>query len=328
MIKRSVVSLIIALSLIVSATLTSYAQPAVYSGGNGLKISPVRTDLTLSPGSTQTVNIYVQNVTTTPAVLRAIVNDFTASSDESGRPDIILNDNQYAPTHSLKQFVAPIANISLQPNEQKSVPVTINIPATAVAGGYYGAVRFAPASANTNKNVTLTASVGSLILVRITGKVKEQLAIASFDVRQKDRTRVIFTSNKSLQLVVRFQNSGDVQEEPFGKILLKKGSQVLDNYEINNTNPRGNVLPGSIRRFTQNLTHVGSFGKYSLEGNFGYGENGQLLSATTSFYVIPLTAILVTLIVILLILFVVFLLPRLIRNYNQRIIRNSRRNNP
>src|SRR5665213_264832 len=103
---------------------------------NGLRVSPVRTDLTITPGKSQVTNISVTNVTPTTTTLQAVVNDFSASSDESGNPAIILDPTKFASSHSLKRYIAAIENFTLAPGQQKIVPVTINIPSSAAGGGY------------------------------------------------------------------------------------------------------------------------------------------------------------------------------------------------
>jgi hypothetical protein len=304
------------------------AAPAPGSG-NGLKISPVRTDITINPGTSQIVDVFVQNVTGSAATLQGVVNDFVADGDETGTPKLILDANDFAPSHSLKRLVAPIANFNIASGAQQDVKVKITVPAGAVAGGYYGAVRFAPASADTSKNLALSASVGSLILVKVPGNIVEQLSIKSFDVRKTSNASIassFFTSPKQLESVVRFGNTGNIQLEPFGKISLKKGSKVLQQVEINNTTPPGNVLPDSIRRFNIPLDKVGSFGKYTIEGDFGYGSTGQLLTAKTTFYVVPITIIVIVILIILLILLAIFGLPKLIRRYNRNVIQRSNGN--
>jgi hypothetical protein len=294
------------------------------AGGNGLRISPVRSDLTINPGSSQSVDVYVTNLTPDSADLQGIVDDFTAGNDESGTPYVLLNGEK-APSHSLKDYVSPIGTFTLPGNTTKDIKVTISMPSGIAGGGYFGAVRFVPAPTNTNKNVNLTASVGSLLLVTVPGQTTEQLSIASFDVRRLNATTgqlqspsVFFTSNKNINGVVRFQNSGNLQEEPFGKMLLKKGSSVVATYEINNTTPRGSVLPDSIRRFAIPMSGLSSFGKYTLEGNFGYGTKGQLLSATTTFYVIPIAAVIIAVVVLVVIILAIFLLRSYIRNAVRR----------
>lgn len=292
-------------------------------GGNALKVSPVRSDADVTPGSSKVFDVYVQNLSDSTASLQAIVNDFVANKDESGTPSIILDSNQSAPTHSLRQFVTPIPNFTLQPNEQKDIKVTVTIPKGAAPGGYYGAVRFAPATASTDQSVTLSASVGSLILIKVPGAIKENVNIASFDVRKDDTAKTFFTSGKDLQAVVRFQNNGDVQEEPFGKVLVKKGGQTLATYEINNTSPRGNVLPGSIRRFSVDLNKLGSFGKYTIEGNFGYGSNGQLLTASKTVYIVPVSVLIIVGIAVIALLLIIFVAPRMIKGYNRRVVQKA-----
>ncbi len=298
---------------------------AAAAGGNGLRVSPVRSDITVNPGQTKVVTITVTNITSTPASLQAVINDFTANSNETGEPSIILNSNTFAKSHSLKRFITAVPNFTLQPGEQKNVSVTIKVPADAAGGGYYGAIRFAPATPGAaNQTVSLAGSVGSLILATVPGDIKDQLSIASFDARSGDHPRSLFTSHNGITAVVRFQNEGNVQEQPFGKILLKdRSGKILAQYEVNSVDPRGNVLPDSIRKFTVPLDKVGTFGIFKLDGNFGYGSNGQLLSASTTFYVVPLIAVILFIALVAVMAFLIFGLPRLIRAYNRRIIRQS-----
>lgn len=327
--SRIILAAIATLSLVVIAALPAYAATASTTSGNGLKISPVRTDLTINPGTSKTITLFVQNVTSTTTTFHAVVNDFVAGSGENGAPALILDPTQYAPTNSLKRDISVIPDITIAPGQTQPVKVTIAIPQGAPGGGYFGAVRFVPSSAAAGKqNVTLSASVGSLILVRVPGDIKDNLTIKSFDVRGNPNSNTpssFYTSNKSLFAIVRFSNQGNVQEQPFGKVLLKKGAHTLQTTEINNTDPKGNVLPDSIRRFSVPLDKVGSWGKYTVEGNFGYGTNGQLLSASSTFYVVPVTFIVMGILVLVLVLAAIFGLPRAIRRYNQRILRRGGR---
>jgi len=304
------------------------AYAASSTATNGYRVSPVRTDLTIKPGASTTTIVYIQNASSAVENLQVLVNDFQPPKDESGNPELLLN-GATAPQHSLKQFVTvPTPTFTLQPGQQRAVSVTIHVPAGTAGGGYYGAIRFAPVGAPGDKNVNLNASIASLVLITVTGNLSEQLSIAGFGVAQGDVTDLhsIFFNNKNLKAVVRFQNSGNVQEQPFGKIVLKKGSKTLATYSVNNTDSPGNVLPDSVRRFTANLNHIGSFGKYKIIGNFGYGSKGQLLTASATFYVIPVAVIILVVVLLLLILFLIFGLPRLIRRYNRRVVARANRN--
>lgn len=313
-------------------------QPSASDGAasdNGLKVSPVRSDITINSGATQVVVVTVNNVTNAISSYQIQVNDFTAGSDESGQPQILLDSTKFAATHSLKRLVGAVPNITLQPGESKNVNVPVTVPKGYAAGGYYGAIRFAPHTNDNaaNKNVTLSASVGSLVLVTVPGNIHEAVSVASLDARKKvgpnqiDSPRTIFTSSKDINGVIRFQNGGDVQEQPFGKLVLKDWrGKVLASYEVNNETPRGNVLPDSIRKFQIPLNKLGSFGKYTMVGNFGYGSSGQLITATTTFYIIPVTIIVLFVLLIALILFLIFGLPRTLKAYNRRVVARSQGN--
>ncbi len=149
MIKRvrfSLTALVAAGFLIVGlASPLVQAATQTSSSGNAIKIAPVRTDLTIQPGETRQISVTIQNLTTGPVEYVAIINDFVAGSGESGQPALILDANKYAPSHSLKRYIAPIPNVTVGGGQSKDVNVSIAIPKDAAAGGYYGAVRFAPA---------------------------------------------------------------------------------------------------------------------------------------------------------------------------------------
>jgi hypothetical protein len=300
------------------------AATTTSGSGSGLTISPLSTNISMNPGQTQTVPVYIQNVTSSTSTIEVDINDFLSGS-LNGKPALLLN-GQYAPSHSLKHFIAPINNLTLGPGQQAQVNVNITIPKGTTGGGYYAAVRFTPIVVSGGKTITLAASVASLILVRVSGNVIDDLKLASFDIFQNNNgsPQVIFFSNKNLIVGATFNNVGNVQEQPFGKIILKNGDKEISSYNINTSSPAGNILPSSERIFTINLTNVGIIGRYTLEGNFGYGNNGQFIGGSTTFYVIPLNLVIIVLVVIVLILFLIFGLPRIIRSYNRRVIRKAR----
>ncbi|HSX34619.1 MAG TPA: hypothetical protein VLF62_03160, partial [Candidatus Saccharimonadales bacterium] len=288
-ILTAVVVVMVAVANVAGPAFTGRAHAAQTStvGGNALKISPVREDIVMDPGTTKVLDVYLTNLTSVTSYMHGVVNDFTAAGDETGKPQILLDENQQAPSHSLKAFASPIGNFTLPPGAQKNVKVTITIPKGTAGGGYYGAIRFYPQQRAGEKNLNLAASVGSLVLLKVNGAVTEKMTVASFDVRRGDNAAFLFTGSKGLTNVVRFQNTGNIQLEPFGKLQLKRFGKPVAEYEVNTRDPKASVLPDSIRRFDTNLSKVGSFGKFTLEGNFGYGADGQLVTAKTTFYVIP-----------------------------------------
>jgi hypothetical protein len=306
-----------------SSSVSAAAAPAAKGTGNGLKIAPVRTDITIDKGTSQTVSLFVENITGFPVTVHGVTNDFIASSDESGEPRIILDDKQRAPGNSFKQLISGLPTVTLQPNERREIKVTLSVPTNAASGGYYGAVRFTPGTGENDKNVALTASVGSIFLVRVPGNITEKLSVESFGVSHNHKVASLFSSGP-ITVETRFRNFGNIHVQPFGKIYIKNFSgKVIDTIEINNAQPRGSVLPASIRKFDNPVKTQKFFGKYTAEASFGYGTNGDLLLAKKTFYVIPYKLIGAIAAVIL---FMVLVLPRLIKAYNASIIRKSKNN--
>ncbi|MGH7234196.1 MAG: hypothetical protein ACREF7_02000 [Candidatus Saccharimonadales bacterium] len=276
-------------------------------GANGYDVSPLLNSLVVNAGTTGSVTLYVQNISNAVERVSTIVNDFIESPSNNGTPELLLNGGHSS--HSLKQFITvPVSNFVLNPGNEETVNVNITIPANTASGGYFAAVRFAPQSLGTAKNINLSGSVASLILVTVPGNLNENLNIAKLGAGNGDgQIHKLFTSNKDIYGVVYFNNSGNVQLQPFGNFSVRSGTRDVFNAPVNKTN--GYVLPGSERYFTVKLKNVGSFGKYTLYGDFGYGSKGQLISATATFYVIPLWLMWTSLaIVLLLILLVVIYL--------------------
>jgi hypothetical protein len=63
------------------------------------------------------------------------------------------------------------------------------------------------------------------VLIKVPGDIKEQLSIAGISVSSgKHSASNFFTSNKDLTVHIRFQNEGNIQLAPFGKVLIKDRS--------------------------------------------------------------------------------------------------------
>lgn len=272
---------------------------------NGFVVAPVRWPITIEKGkSDQTLTISVTNPSSSPLIARPVVNDFIASADETGEPRLILDDSTPAPSKSFKTLVGPLDEITLGPNEKKNIPVTISVPADARSGGYYGAIRFVPQNPpNTSQtNVGLTASVGTIVLVRVPGNLKEQLSLvqmsAAIDTKQgKDtfKAKSFFTSGE-VAMLTRLKNTGDIHVAPIGRITIKNifGKKVHE-FEFNQPDSLGNralVLPDSTRKYNNELKGKKWFGRYTIEANFGYGTGGGgTLQGKANFWYIPTLAL-------------------------------------
>jgi hypothetical protein len=273
-----------------------HAQSAT-SSANTLRVTPVRSDIQIKPGERQTVRVTVANVTNNKITVRAVSNDFIASPQEDGSPALILDADEYAPTHSLKRFMTAVPDFDIPANQGRTIDVLITVPANAQAGGYFGAIRFAPTDPTTGGQVNLSASVASLILLNVPGPTEEKLSLTDFEIRQGDKKGTDFRTSNDLKAYFRFQNMGNVQLGPFGKVSVTQGDTVVYDADFNTQSPKELVLPDSARRWEIPLKNIGEFGYYTVSATFTYGSKNQTIEVSQSFWVIPQYMIIIAIVV-------------------------------
>lgn len=317
---RIVILLIAAVAILAGAR----ALPVLgASAANTLKVSPVRSDIEVNPGESTTVQVTVNNLTNETVSVRPIMNDFI-QGDESGTPSLILNENEYAPTHSLKRFIVPMSDVILPAKGATTFKVVIKVPSDAQAGGYFGAVRFAPSSPSAGGQVNLSASVASLILLTVPGDLVEKLSMTDFDIRQGDKPGTFFRSANDLNAHVRFASTGNVQVGPFGKVSVTQGDKIVYEADFNDKTPRDVILPDGARQWDIPLKNIGTFGNYTVKATFSYGKSNETIEVTKSFWVIPLGVIIATIAGVLVLVGLIIGIWLFLRSYKRRILRGSR----
>lgn len=258
---------------------------------SGLQISPTRTELTVNRGSNGTVTVNLKNVTGGDILAKPEIDDFV-SDNNTGTPRLITDSNQKSP-YTIKDFISRIADIPMKKGESKTIKIPVNVPADQSPGGYFGVIRFIadPVDNKDNKTgrqINLTASLGHIVLVNVPGNVKEQLQLVSFKAEKNGKTGSVFSSSPD-GMALGLKNTGNSFSKPFGTVTIKnfRGKQVLQ-YEVNNTDPRGNVLPESTRIFHDKINSLGSSpGRYTAIASVSYGNGGDVLVSEIHFWVIP-----------------------------------------
>ncbi len=296
--------------------------------GQALEIAPPVINLTANPGQTIKTQISLRDVSKGKLLVKGQVNDFVAAG-EDGTPKILLDEAQDEPSpYSLKTWIAPLPELVLEPQQIRNLPVTITVPANAAPGGYYGVVRFTATPPGLDgTGVSLSASLGSLILVRVNGAAKEAMTIEQFLIKQdgkKDSPSKTLFESTPITFVQRLKNTGNLHQQPTGQVTVTDmfGKKVA---AVNINLPPRNILPDSIRRFEQplNSSVIGSkklFGRYTADLKVTYGTDKQVLTKSLTFWIIPYKLIAVV-IVVLIIGF--FILRVLIKRYNQNIINKA-----
>lgn len=315
--------LIAGTSLLPAAAAKAATAPAVNNSGQALEIAPPLIYLNVSPGQKAQTQILLRDVSNVPLTVTSTVNDFVADG-ETGTPKVLLSQTANNP-YSVQGWVEPLPALQLVPKQIKTLPVTLNIPANASPGGHYGVIRFTASapSVNGGNGVSLSASIGALMLLTVSGKITEQLSVKEFSVSHDGKTGTLFSS-APLVFTERLTNSGNVHVQPAGLVTIKDMfGRKLATLPVNQ--PPGNILPSSTRKFSQTLdkTVIGSkhlFGRYTATLNLTYGTNKKTLTATTSFWVIPLKTVAIVIIVLIALFFG---LRYGIRRYNRAVVQRA-----
>ncbi len=266
------------------------AAPAIaQTSGSGLSISPTRTELNIKPGEAGTVTITLKNVTKGAVTAKALVNDFEADGD-TGEPKLIT-DEKVQSAASIRNFLLGLDDIPLAAGEQKDILIPVQIPSDAAPGAYYGVIRYQAVPKSEGEQgtgqVALTASVGSLVLIEVPGNITQKIQIESIKAYINDKSGSIFTKQPR-QVGIKIKNLGNSFAKPFGQVqIMNMSNKQVASYELNNTTPRGNILPGAERTFRDELKGVKAPGRYKIVANISYGSGGEIMTASSTFWYLP-----------------------------------------
>jgi hypothetical protein len=321
--KKQISAIISAIIIAFAALLVTPIINAQESGGSGLSISPTRTELSLEPGAADTVTVSLKNITSGSILAKVFVNDFEPDN-ETGEPRLVVDPDRKTAA-SISEFVSGIEDVELAAGESKDVTVDVAIPNNAAPGGYYGALRFqaVPFDADSpnvdqGNQVSLTANLLSLVLIEVPGDIEEKVGVNKPVLYIDEKSGSFFTKKPNF-VGIKIDNEGNGFIKPFGRVSVKNNSgNEIFTYELNDANPRSNVLPASSRVFKDRLVNIetktvngadestesspiSSPGRYSVEASISYGNGGEVFTVTSTFWYIP-TWLIITIAVIILLL--------------------------
>lgn len=302
-----------------------------------ITMSPIFFDYSLNPGDTVLDVIKLYNETDYDRTLYPVLRNFTYKEGAEDGTPVFLEPSENAGGTELAQWItADLKPINIKAKERINFQFAINVPQNNVQpGGHYGAVVFATQPPDETGAVGIGGQLAELILVRISGDVKEEARIIEFGFDPKK----LWYNYKPVDMYVRFENDGNTHLRPTGNVFIKNwyGRQVAS-IEVNGS--FNSVLPHSIRRFKfswgnpttsepkgfvaglkHELKNFG-FGKYKAELFLNYGSQNKIVSDVREFTIWPWRTILVLVVGLIL---VVTLLVVWKRSYDRAIIRKYER---
>jgi hypothetical protein len=297
--------------------------------GSALTISPARMELTADPTIPVSGKFLIVNEQNSDQTFYTSVENFEAQG-ESGTPSFSNSRDGFA------SWVNVIDKIEIKRGERLEIPFTVTVPKGADPGGHFAAIFLSTAPpAKRGEEVTIGAKVGMLMLLRVSGNIKESGGILSFSLKEGNK---VYNSLPAT-FVYRFGNNGNDRVNPTGSVSIKN-TIGMTTQELDANSAKGNILPNSVRRFevkwgnSTPLPSTASFidnvkyqyknfalGMYTADLNLQFGSSGQASNSFT-FYVLPWQLITVVALGLLLLWVLVHLV---IKHHDKMIIQQLRK---
>jgi len=279
-----------------SLTIKAFAQEELTQDIRTINISPLIFDLKASPGDILKDKIKIYNPSDKKLVGEMLIENFVPS-DEYGQVQIVDLEPELEKTYSLKKWIKVEPNIfEVEPRQEKIVDFTIEIPNEAEPGGRYvslvASVGGVGSAINGEGGSQILQKVASLILLSVSGDVKENLLVDEF--KGPD-----FQEYGPVNFVLRLENQGTIHVRPKGFVAITnwQNEKVAD-LSI----PQSAVLPGAKRTINISWNEKNILGKFTATLVGAYGSANQPISATWTFWIWPWKISLIILIVIILLL--------------------------
>ncbi len=277
----------------------------IFNFSFALTIAPAKVEFNVNPGEEIRFSIYTRNDGETSAELYSIVKGFT---EDEGGTKIWIEDTPE------REWVKIPEKVFAPPGEMIEVPVVINIPKDAPPGGHFLAIGFGTLpEKREGTGVAIGVNVLSLVYINVSGNRIDKISISEFNAK-----KVYF--GFPVKFAYKIKNKGNTYVRPTGDIEISNVfGRLVANLKVNERELQ--ILPGKEKVLENEWTNNFAFGAYKAKFNIYYGLNqSQNLTFDYWFFMFPIKIILI---ILVLIIFVFFILPRLIKKYNEYIIRKA-----
>lgn len=277
------ISLVIMLLLGLPHSTTSAATPAT------LRVTPVIIPVSLTPNTTQTYQITLENLTSQPMPLRSNLSDFDTTGEDG---DYSFQDSHANPLLAWTS-VTP-GELILPPHGRASVTVAIKTPGKIPVGGYFGMLFFEPVFTSLDKNATkIIPRIGVLILgsVGVQNTTKEPLSVETLNLP-------LITDRTEIPLLLRVKNTGFEYLTAKPIITYSGNSRDLTRTILEDKM----IFPGKIRRWEQTLRLPTNsrFTLYSVKVSVSMG-GGRVVDHYRTIIVFPYKILILSIILLILI---------------------------
>lgn len=266
-----------------------FSPVSVLAEGEGVfSVSPIFTDVSIGTSeSSQDFFLTVSNTTAEPVTLRISLVDF-GSLDESGGIAFLGKETSGVNRYALASWIIPEKDVMiLLPGAEEKLKLTIENRESLSPGGHYGAALFSiePESDQggiIEPNVSFNSTFSALIFAK-----KEGGALRELTIRETRYDEYALLSGLPRKIAARFQNSGNIDLTPRGRISLSDPfGRVVARGILNEDSAR--ILPESFRNYgtvlhPEILPLIPGFYRMRMEYRFDGQDSFQMVSGQRVF---------------------------------------------
>ena len=293
------------------------ATPQLVRAQSGnMIVAPARQILTIDPGETKTISIKFINQGTSPVGGIVGVADFVVL-DKSGTPHFLDSENGLSSLYSAASWVTlPSPDAVITAGGQILLQAKIAVPVDAKPGGRYFGIYFEPGTtipseigAEFEAGQAITPRLAGLVYLRISGPIEENAQVIRFAAPD-------FNEYGPVKMTTDIINRGNYHIRPIGKIDLY---DFLGRKVATADLEEQNIFPDATRTYSNELGSQIMLGKFTAKLTASYGEAGQVLTATTSFWAFPWRIALIILLTIIIIALVTIIMLKSLKGKQKRL---------
>jgi hypothetical protein len=275
--------------------------------GSGIGIKPATIEEGLDPGQSENYSMTVKNLSGATQTYYIFTKDINGVQ-EGGVPTY-ADDGAEKTGYELSQWVSlDTSEIVLDPDEEKDINITIDVPEFASPGSHFGAVFVSLTPPKLRKTgASVGYQVANIISIRVAGD-----AVVNAQIRQFSTGNYIYGSS-NVDFQAKVENKGTVLVRPVGPLEIHNmfGKRVA---VLTFNDSKAAVFPGVTRAFDLTWEDEGpGFGRYQAVLSLVYGDQGRqsTISSTVSFWILPMNIILPSLGVLAFLLLIAYIFVKL-----------------
>jgi hypothetical protein len=268
-------------SFITFSTFMHHASAQVAHTPIGLTLTPVRTELEISPGTSVDGALTITNTTQSKMSVSITAESFSVINPQY---DYAFD----AETELTKWVHFSQATYILEKGETKTAPYTIGVPLSAEPGGRYLSLFASYDVSTSDTHAQSRQRVGSLLYINVSGDASRQGSIISL------KSPSIITGRSLWSVSIR--NSGTTHFRSRYSVTVES---IIGNGSVAQSVGNILILPGTVRLVTDTLPLPSLPGIYRLTYTIGLGDTP---AQTMTYYIVylPPVVIVVALLAIIL----------------------------